>query len=1134
MNQVINIIFLFLYALLHSCLYAQNYDKQFEDLYNQSVEYYNSGNKEKAVEIYSNIINADDKQSDAYWSRAIIYGELEKFEEAIADMEVVIRLTPAFPFSYGNIGWLKILQEKYMEAREYINKANELYPEYPGWNFNTGHTYLLTGDQKTARDYYSKALQLLTSEKEFNEGFITDMELFIKKGWKAEACREELDWVRDEFNNVYSYYIRSVEYFTQAWELKEKGNCNKAIDLFLKSVKEENNSSRPRLDEISYMYTLIGYCYCYMTIFDKAEEYYLKALELSQKSNNRSDEEKIYYSLAIVNNDLHKFGKAVMYYDKAIDMAEKSGNKEDRALYLSKKAVSYQYWYKYEEAIEYYKQSLQVSAEIKQEIEVAGRLNNIGLVYHEWGKYDKALNYYEKSLETNNRIGNEKGIIDNYNNIGALYDAWRKYDKALNYYEQALKIAVKPGYEAKAPNIYNNTGMIYLQIGKYDDALKYFEKAQQVAEELKLEDELASYYYNIGDLYKTLNKFEEALVYFELAIGMDKKYGKEKSIAFDMYSLGTVLIETGEFEEGLKQILKSIEVIDKIGNLDDKATILNNIAACLAGSGHYEYAIKYYTEAINIKEEIRKKAPLEAKRDYLASQIHTYDDLISTYIKYQKIGSAFQAIEMSRSKVMAEQISQLENIVLIPAIDYIRDNLRDDVAVIIYATIDNLHLTRIAITKENIIALEGKKKEFIDNVFSQLGEKITTRLSFKLNEAELERFNRNDKPEIITEQDIDLENKIFSFIIDYYRRMILSPSSSEIRKADKLGNLLYVFLIKPLYASVKDKKEIIIVPDGVLGYLPFETLVDDNGKYFVENHDISYAQSLSVLDIIKKRDYSSNRKPVLAFGGAVYNADTYEADMRLADDLISSEMLAYNKEERGAGHLSRGELVQIRRSVDIAMAGDKKSLRSEYESLGYGKWSNLSGTLAEVRAMASIIPGIDTITGNQVKEDNIKELSEKGKLSEYKVLHFSTHGTTIPEIPELSALILSQFDDLPGKDSEDGYLRMGEIAKLDIKADFVNLSACETGLGKIYSGEGVVGLSQAFIIAGANGISVSLWSVSDRSTAQFMTDVYNLVQKQNYSYSGAINQVKRNFINGAYEPVWKAPFYWAPFVYYGK
>lgn len=207
-------------------------------------------------------------------------------------------------------------------------------------------------------------------------------------------------------------------------------------------------------------------------------------------------------------------------------------------------------------------------------------------------------------------------------------------------------------------------------------------------------------------------------------------------------------------------------------------------------------------------------------------------------------------------------------------------------------------------------------------------------------------------------------------------------------------------------------------------------------------------------------------------------------------------------------------------------------MRSSYDSLGLTSMKNLPGTLKEVKDIKKIIDNAEIITDKGVTEKKVKALSTSGALANYKVIHFATHGLVVPEIPELSALVLSQFAD--GQEGEDGFLNMREITDLKLQADFVNLSACETGLGRLYAGEGVVGLTHSFLIAGANGLSVSLWQVADVSTAEFMTAMYKLVENEGMDYVEAITEVKRRFIRGDFGEKYKAPFYWAPFIYYGK
>lgn len=147
-------------------------------------------------------------------------------------------------------------------------------------------------------------------------------------------------------------------------------------------------------------------------------------------------------------------------------------------------------------------------------------------------------------------------------------------------------------------------------------------------------------------------------------------------------------------------------------------------------------------------------------------------------------------------------------------------------------------------------------------------------------------------------------------------------------------------------------------------------------------------------------------------------------------------------------------------------------------------------------------------------------------------MHLATHGMVVPTLPELSTVNTTLHMTETG--GEDGYLNQVEIADLKLNADFVALSACETGLGKIYYGEGFSGLIQSLFVAGANGMSVSLWVVSDHGTMYFMTGLYDLVFNKGYTYADGMNEMKRRFIRGDYGEMFQHPNYWAPYVYYGK
>jgi CHAT domain-containing protein len=151
-----------------------------------------------------------------------------------------------------------------------------------------------------------------------------------------------------------------------------------------------------------------------------------------------------------------------------------------------------------------------------------------------------------------------------------------------------------------------------------------------------------------------------------------------------------------------------------------------------------------------------------------------------------------------------------------------------------------------------------------------------------------------------------------------------------------------------------------------------------------------------------------------------------------------------------------------------------------------------------------------------------------GLLSGYRIIHFATHAILEPEQPELSSLVLSLVD--ASGHPRDGYLRAYEIRDLDLSADLVVLSACSTGVGRELRGEGPLGLSRAFLDAGASRVLVSLWDVEDRPTAELMSRFYQAHLVEGLSPARALRQAQLSLWR---DPRWEAPYYWSGFVLEG-
>ncbi|MBL7864923.1 MAG: CHAT domain-containing protein [Cyclobacteriaceae bacterium] len=185
--------------------------------------------------------------------------------------------------------------------------------------------------------------------------------------------------------------------------------------------------------------------------------------------------------------------------------------------------------------------------------------------------------------------------------------------------------------------------------------------------------------------------------------------------------------------------------------------------------------------------------------------------------------------------------------------------------------------------------------------------------------------------------------------------------------------------------------------------------------------------------------------------------------------------------------------------------------------------NDLPGTEQEVTSISKLFSGKAQVMKGQ---DANEGLVKSGGLDRYGFLHFATHGIVDETSPELSRIFLQSTG------TEDGNVFSGEIFNLKLNADLTVLSACQTGLGRYSKGEGVIGLSRALVYAGARSIVVSYWSVADQSTAQLMTDFYSvLLSRPGVSLESALRQAKENMIT---KGTFAAPYYWAPFVMIGS
>ncbi len=320
-------------------------------------------------------------------------------------------------------------------------------------------------------------------------------------------------------------------------------------------------------------------------------------------------------------------------------------------------------------------------------------------------------------------------------------------------------------------------------------------------------------------------------------------------------------------------------------------------------------------------------------------------------------------------------------------------------------------------------------------------------------------------------------------IINYYN--LLREKDSPFSKIQLYNKKIFKILIKPINNELKKYSNLIIIPDGVLYFFPFETLIIKNGReknYLIESYNVSYSPSSAILmqlinrENIKIREKNKRKYQLLIAGNPVFPA------------LLSG--YAINKLY--------------------------KPLFGPFEKIPYSE--------DEIYGISHYFPEKKRVIleKNSFKEEIIKNLD----LKEFRIIHFATHTLIDEVIPWRSAIIFTLDDD----PKEDGFLQLREIYNLKLNSDLVVLSGCKTNLGKYIEGEGLVSLARGFLYAGSSSVTGSLWEVGDFSTAYLMKLFYFYLKKGERK-SEALRKAKLEMIkNKAFEH----PYHWAGLILLGE
>jgi CHAT domain-containing protein len=782
-------------------------------------------------------------------------------------------------------------------------------------------------------------------------------------------------------------------------------------------------------------------------------QFFQQALQIYRDTGDQAAERTILNSIGGVYYALGQYSNALEYYQQALSVARLIGDRAGEGGSLNNTGSAYESLGYYFQALEYYQQALFIAREVEDRTGEQVVLNNIGLIYHRLGQYSQALEYYQQSLSIAREIQKPEEIL--LNNIGGVYDSLGQYLKALEYYQDSLVSCRESNNRAGEGLVLNNIGLSYSNLEQYSQALNYFQDALAISREVGNRAQEGRILNNIGVVYDGLNQYLQALEYYQQALFIRKEIGDRAGEATTLNNIGLVYDHLEQYQQSLEQYQQSLNIKREIGDRAGEATTLNNIGFALIQLDQFTQAEEVLYTAIEIWESLRDVDLSNADQVAIfETQRFTYQALERTLVVQNQPDKILRALEVSergRARALINWFSsQLGN-----------QNIDDFSANII--NISNIQ--DVANQKDSTLIQYSL-------INAGIGAPILLiwviqpdgQIHFRsVNLADLE-VPLSDL--IITSREaIGARGRDRATIVP-----TLTAQALERQRNQEQENLqkLYQLLIEPIaqYLPTNPEERVVFIPQGELFLVPFPALMDANGDYLIKNHTILTAPSIQVLGLMSELRQSNN---------------TRSSGIR---NLGANDLLVVGN--------------PIMPSVWNPETGEEQQLPS------------LSGAEAEATDIAALF-GTEALMLDEATEQTVRQ-----RMQNAQVIHLATHGLLEYGNPQESgvrdfpgAIALAPDSTFTSHSLEeagrgDGLLTASEILDINLQADLVVLSACDTGRGRI-TGDGVIGLSRSFIQAGVPSVIVSLWSVPDAPTASLMTEFYRQWQ-QNQDKAQALRQ----------------------------
>lgn len=1068
--------------------------------------YYNKMDFPKALDNYYKSLNMKIailgehhlEVSSSYINVGLVYNYMDQYDKALECFlkslgiakDLAGEQSDIMATIYNSIANAYYYKSQYDTALEYFNKSLSIFLSLYGENSsNTAKTYNNIGLVYMNKADYNKSLHYIKKSLSIFSGILPENHPNIATFYFTLGV---LQGLRSNLDSALIYLNKSLEMrreilgedhpdvakscFSIAQVYTEKGDYRKALDFQRRSLSIYFRTLGENHTWVADSYNNIGNTYTYMAEYDKALEYYNKTLKI---------------------------------YSDLVD-----ANSKDFAIAYTNIGNIYSFKGEYDRALIYLQKALQLYREIfgEQHPEVAMVLSNIATDLVEKGQFDEALGYYLKSLDIKIKTIGEAHIdvAQTYLGIGQLFSKKKEYAKAMEYLQKALSIWRK-NFGDNHPDVartYGEIAGIYSRLSQNDVSKR----------------ELALKYYHYGILASIKGQHDSTHLYTLPPLQNNTEY------SILLQNINGKALTLSRSEATLTHAMQHYLVADSIINVYRRNISNEEDRLALASTAN-----QIYTGAISVCTRLANRSPSNGKSKML-NKAYYFSEQCKAMVLLEALGG-LEGIEhagIPDSLIRKEQNLKLD-------IAYYQKKLEEGVDSALTLKFQSGLFNCNRQYEDLISNLEKNYPNYYNLKYSNKQPKIndiqkrldnaTALRSYFLGDSSLYLFTITKNNLTIREGEgiTGLEDSIQVF------RSSLAGDPKYSNRYLSSGSYLYQKLFPDINDLDKRIENLVIIPDGSLAFVPFESLpMADYSP--IQGETAQTVDSLRGFKSLTTSIGSGNMKDF------PFLIKRFNISYAYSATLYYQTCMAESKSKSQKDKLSWMAIAPV--------FSDRESKKATLETIELQRRMRFycSDTLSTRGTLLSgeyvvPLPGTESETGSILGEFKAKKLNAKvllkdeatektiksGVLENYRILHFATHGFVNSEKPELSGILLAQ-DSTGG---QDGILYSGELYNLKLNADLTVLSACETGLGKIRKGEGIIGLTRALLYAGSKNIIVSLWPVSDNSTSALMIDFYkNLLNgKKRESYSQWLREAKLKMIE---EGKYSNPFYWSPFILVGK